>query len=92
MTAWVLNDKTVETPIGDVLDLANGSDLEIRDQYGQLLARLVMHRAPPTLEEQAALERAEKDIEELHRRRASDRSKDITTQELLARAAARAGS
>jgi hypothetical protein len=90
MTAWVLNDKTTDTPIGDVLNLANGSDLDIRDEHGQLLARIVIHPDPPTAEQEAALERAEKDIDELHRRRDSDRSKDITTQELLARAAARA--
>jgi hypothetical protein len=92
MIAWVLNDKTAETPIGDVLDFANGSDLDIRDEHGQLLARIVLHREPPTAEEQAAIERAEAEIDELRRREAADRSRDITTKELLARVAARARS
>jgi hypothetical protein len=92
MTAWVLNEKTAETPIGDVLDSANGSDIEIRDQCGQVLARIIINPEPPTAEESAALEQAEAEIEELRRREASDRSNDVTTEELLARAAARARS
>ncbi|MBW3595769.1 MAG: hypothetical protein KY475_00680 [Planctomycetes bacterium] len=89
MTSWVLNDETSKTAIGEVLALAMGSGLEIHDDSGQVVARIVVHPEAQHADDDALVQQAEADIDELRRRRSADRSDDVTTQQLLANAARR---
>lgn len=86
MTTIVLNEESSRVAIGDILASATGRVVEIKDQQGTVVAELVLHRPAEGNGADSAAAWAESEIEDIRRRRAADRSKDITTAELLRRA------
>jgi hypothetical protein len=86
MTSLVLDAQTSKTTIGDVLAAATGPEIEIKDESGRLIARIVMNAEVKADSSQKLVERAEAELDELRRRRTADRAADVTTQQLLARA------
>jgi hypothetical protein len=89
MTSWVLNEESSRTAIGDVLALAAGSGVEIRDDAGRVVAKIIVSPEPQDSSEDRLVAQAESDPDELRRRRGADRSRDVTTAELLTKAASR---
>lgn len=59
--------------------------IEIRHADGALVATIVLSRDDAGVDYDALIAEAEKDIDEIRRRRQEPLSKDITTDELLAR-------
>ena len=86
MTSLVLNAETSKWPIGDVLASATAPVIEIKDEQGRLIAKIVLNTEVQLTDDSSLVEQAEGDIAELRRRRKMDRSGDVTTRELLARA------
>ena len=72
--------------IGEILAAATGSVVEIKDQRGEVVAEIILHPKTDTNGADSAVAWAESQIEDIRRRLAADRSKDITTAELLRRA------
>jgi hypothetical protein len=89
MTSWVLNAETAKTAIGDVLALAAGSGIEIQDETGNVVAKIIVNSESQRAGDDALVAQAEAEVDELRRRRSADRSRDVTTQQLLAKAASR---
>jgi hypothetical protein len=86
MTSLVLNDETAKTTIGDVLASATDPVIDIKNESGELVARIVVNTEAQVSAPGALVEQAEAEVDELRRRRSADRSADVTTQQLLARA------
>jgi hypothetical protein len=83
MTTIVLNEETARRPLGDVLRSASGSEVRITDSTGKLIARLLFGELPAIC--RLTREEVEKDLGDLRRRAAADRSGDLTTAQLLER-------
>ncbi len=83
MQEFVIDDKTVNTPIGEVLRLAKRGELVLLDSAGRTLARIdsVAPRPLPPL--------TDEELEEIRRRSRSDRSDFMSTDELMRRLRAR---
>ena len=82
MTSIVLNEESSRTPIGDLLAAASGPVIEIKNEQGGVLAEIILHPGPDNVSA-AAIAWAESEVDELRRRQRADRSKDLTTAELL---------
>ena len=80
MSDFVLNDQTAKTPLGELLSSATGEEIRITDESGKPVARILFPRRD---ESAGAVEEAEREIDELRKRRNADRSEDVTTRELL---------
>jgi hypothetical protein len=85
MTLLVLNDETSKTTIGDLLASATGPIVDIKDESGQLLAKLVINVASQVEDYLSQVPDQAAEIEELRRRRHADRSRDVTTAQLIAK-------
>lgn len=85
MVTFVLNDETAKTPIGEVLSCATDPLIEITDETGNVIGRIMLETDPDDAVYRALIEAAEADIEELRRRSRSSRENDVTTQQLLKR-------
>ena len=85
MSTFILTEESAETPIGQLLHSATDPVIEIRDEAGTLLAEIFLRplQLPEVCPEHLAMATAE--IDELRRRRLSDRSNDLTTDQLLAK-------
>ncbi len=82
MTTLVLDEKTEQTPIGDVLRNAAGDSIEIRDANGELMATVAMSTMNDGFDYGPYLDEAQRIIDE-HRRKPFDRKKCLTTAELM---------
>lgn len=82
MTELILNEMTAKTPIGELLNAADGA-IQIRDESGRVLATLVPAEEDDPASRAAAQALTAQDLEEIRRRRNSDRSGDLTTAEFL---------
>ena len=85
MTSLVLNQQTAAMPLGKVLAAATDQEIQISDESGRLVARILLESSDHSVS------RAEANVDEIRRRLKADPKLDITTQELLARAKALAG-
>jgi hypothetical protein len=83
MTSLVLNEETSKITIGEILAAATGSVVEIEDESGNLVARVLVESQGDN--DHSLVEPSEAEIDELRRRRRADRSDDVTTEQLLAR-------
>jgi hypothetical protein len=72
-------------PLGEFLRSAADDVIDICDPSGALLAKVLLKPEPEGENYASLLADAEANIAELRRRRVSDRSKDVTTAQLLAR-------
>lgn len=86
MTNIILNDETARVPIGELLGSARDSEIQITDQSGNPVARILLTANTPEGETRRAVADAEAALEELRRRRQRCRADDVGTEELLARA------
>jgi hypothetical protein len=82
MTSIVLNDESSRTPIGELLASASDAVIEIKNEQGAVVAEIILHHGPDNISA-AAMAWAESEVDELRRRQRADRSKDVTTAELL---------
>ena len=82
MTSLVLNEETSKITIGEILAAATGSVVEIEDESGNLVARVLVESQGDN--DRLLVEQSEAEIDELRRRRKADRSVDVTTEQLLA--------
>jgi hypothetical protein len=82
MTSIILNDESSRTPIGDILAAAGGPNIEIKNEQGALVAEIFLYPGPDNVSA-AAMAWAESEVDELRRRQRADRSKDVTTADLL---------
>jgi hypothetical protein len=82
MTTLVLDEKSEQTPIGDVLRNASGDLLEIRDVNGDLMATVVISTVKAGFDYSPYLDEAQRIIDE-HRRKPFDRQRCLTTAELM---------
>jgi hypothetical protein len=85
MTSLVLTEETSRTTIGDVLASATSPVIELKDESGRLVAKIVLNTAMPLAGERSLVEQAEAEIDDLRRRRRADPARDVTTQQLLSR-------
>ncbi len=86
MTNIILNDETARVPIGELLGSASDSEIQITDQAGNPVARILLTAHTPEDKTRRAVADAEAALEELRRRRQRCRVDDVGTEELLARA------
>jgi hypothetical protein len=83
MASILLNDESARIAIGDLIATAVDPLIEIRNAEGAVIAQIILHPGSGGNGIASAVASAESQIDELRRRRAVDRSKDVTTAEML---------
>ena len=99
MARIILDAETAKTPIGEMLRTATESEIELTDESGKLVARIVLASGEENgvtlvfggpdgqrllIEREIDLDDPQ-EVEEIRRRASSSRDGDVTTAELLDR-------